>query len=175
METAYLSLGSNRGDRKALLAQATDLIRQRVGSVVCCSPLYETPPWGQFAEGEDLPFLNMALALETPLAPQALLATLKEIEASMGRENVITSSRNYVITESRQYHSRPIDIDIVLYGMAVAAMPELTLPHPRMHLRRFVLQPLCDIAPDVQHPLLKKTIQQLLEECPDHSLLSCCS
>ena len=75
----------------------------------------------------------------------------------------------------RVYHSRPIDIDIVLYGMAVTAMPELVLPHPRMHLRRFVLQPLCDIAPDLQHPLLKKTIKQLLEECPDTSLLSCCS
>ena len=166
METAYLSLGSNRGDRKALLAQATDLIRQRVGSVVCCSPLYETPPWGQFAEGEDLPFLNMALAVETPLAPQALLATTQAIEKDLGRSRP---------KSTQQYLSRPIDIDIVLYGMAVAAMPELTLPHPRMHLRRFVLQPLCDIAPDVQHPLLKKTIQQLLEECPDHSLLSCCS
>ena len=166
METAYLSLGSNRGDRKALLTQATDLIRQRVGSVVCCSPLYETAPWGEFAEGEGLPFLNMALAVETALEPQALLAATQGIERELGRE------RHH---STKQYHSRPIDIDIVLYGMAVAAMPELTLPHPRMHLRRFVLQPLCDIAPEVQHPLLKKSIQQLLEECPDNSMLSCCS
>lgn len=166
MEKAYLSLGSNRGDRKALLGQATDLIRQRVGSVVCCSPLYETAPWGQFAEGEDLPFLNMALAVETPLAPHELLVTTQSIEKDLGRDRP---------KSTQQYHSRPIDIDIVLYGMAVTAMPELTLPHPRMHLRRFVLQPLCDIAPDVQHPLLKKTIQQLLEECPDNSTLSCCS
>lgn len=172
MGTAYLSLGSNRGDRKALLAQATDLIRQRVGSVVCCSPLYETPPWGDFAEGEDLPFLNMALAVETALEPQALLATTQGIERDMGRERALGRDRPKA---TRQYHSRPIDIDIVLYGTAVAAVPELTLPHPRMHLRRFVLQPLCDIAPEVQHPLLKKTIQQLLKECPDHSMLSCCS
>ena len=166
METAYLSLGSNQGDRKALLTQATDLIRQRVGSVVRCSPLYETAPWGEFAEGEDLPFLNMALAVETALEPQALLATTQSIERDLGRERP---------KSTQQYHSRPIDIDIVLYGTAVAAMPELTLPHPRMHLRRFVLQPLCDIAPDVQHPQLKKTIHQLLEECPDNSMLSCCS
>ncbi len=166
MEKAYLSLGSNRGDRKALLGQATDLIRQRVGSVVCCSPLYETAPWGQFAEGEDLPFLNMAIVVETDLEPHELLVTTQSIEKDLGRSRP---------KPTQQYHSRPIDIDIVLYGMAVTAMPELILPHPRMHLRRFVLQPLCDIAPDVQHPLLKKTIQQLLEECPDNSTLSCCS
>ena len=166
MEKAYLSLGSNRGDRKALLGQATDLIRQRVGSVACCSPLYETAPWGQFAEGEDLPFLNIAIVVETDLEPHELLVTTQSIEKDLGRSRP---------KPTQQYHSRPIDIDIVLYGMAVTAMPELTLPHPRMHLRRFVLQPLCDIAPNVQHPLLKKTIQQLLEECPDNSTLSCCS
>ena len=166
MEKAYLSLGSNRGDRKALLGQATDLIRQRVGSVVCCSPLYETPPWGQFAEGEDLPFLNMALAVETPLAPHELLVTTQSIEKDLGRSRP---------KPTQQYHSRPIDIDIVLYGTTVLDTPELTLPHPRMHLRRFVLQPLCDIAPDARHPLLNQTIHQLLEVCPDTSSPSCCS
>lgn len=168
MEKAYLSLGSNRGDRKALLGHATDLIRQRVGSVVCLSPLYETAPWGQFAEGEDLSFLNMALAVETDLEPRALLRTLKEIEKEMGRNIARPPLPSH-------YHSRPIDIDIVLYGTTVLDTPELTLPHPRMHLRRFVLQPLCDIAPDARHPLLNQTIHQLLEVCPDTSSPSCCS
>lgn len=166
MEKAYLSLGSNRGDRKALLGQATDLIRQRVGSVVCCSPLYETAPWGQFAEGEDLPFLNMAIVVETDLEPHELLVTTQSIEKDLGRSRP---------KSTQQYHSRPIDIDIVLYGTTVLDTPELTLPHPRMHLRRFVLQPLCDIAPDARHPLLNQTIHQLLEVCPDTSSPSCCS
>lgn len=158
METAFLSLGSNRGNRQSLLEQATDLIRQRVGSVVCCSPLYETAPWGTFAEGEDLPFLNMALRVETSLSPQSLLATLQQIEKELGRQRKTDGSQ--------YYHSRPIDIDIILYGTTVLDTPELVLPHPRMHLRRFVLQPLCDIAPDARHPLFHKTVSQLLQECP---------
>lgn len=174
MEKAYLSLGSNRGDRKALLEQATDLLRQRVGSVVCCSSLYETAPWGRFANGEDLPFLNIAIVIDTPLAPRELLSATQAIEKALGRERPQkpTADRQ---DSPRQYHSRPIDIDIIFYGDAVLDTPDLTLPHPRMHLRRFVLQPLCEIAPDTQHPLLKKSIQQLLEECPDTSSLSCCS
>lgn len=172
METAYLSLGSNQGDRQSFLEEATALIRQRVGAVVRLSPLYETAPWGRFEEGEDQPFLNMALAVETALEPRELLAAVKGIEADMGRHTP-QSLRDEGV--DRVYRSRPIDIDIVLYGMAVAATPELTLPHPRMHLRRFVLQPLCDIAPDVRHPLLDKTIKELLEACPDTSTLSYCS
>ena len=159
METAFLSLGSNRGDRQSLLEQATDLIRQRVGSVVCCSPLYETVPWGTFAEGEDLPFLNMALQLETLLSPKSLLTALQQIEKELGRQRKTDGSQ--------YYYSRPIDIDIILYGTTVLDTPELVLPHPRMHLRRFVLQPLCDIAPDARHPLFHKTVSQLLQECPE--------
>ena len=168
MEKSCLLLGSNQGDRQSLLQQATDLIRQRVGSVACCSPLYETAPWGQFEEGEDQPFLNMAMAVDTAMDPQSLLSALKDIERDLGREIQHSPPR-------LRYSSRPIDIDIILYGSLVLDSPELTIPHPRMRLRRFVLQPLCDIAPDAVHPLLKKTVHQLLEECPDTSSLSCCA
>ena len=171
----YLSLGSNQGDRRSLLKQATDLIRERVGSVVCCSPVYETEPWGTFREGEDQPFLNVVLAVETGLSPEEVLTRTQAIEKELGRVRPQQSSR--------QYASRPIDIDLLLCGSTILnsqiytinSTPSLVLPHPRMHLRRFVLQPLCDIAPQAIHPVLNKTVQQLLDECPDTSLLSCCS
>ena len=167
---AFLSLGSNQGDRRLLLQQATDRIRASIGSVVCSSRWYETEPWGSFDTGEVNPFLNIAVGVSTGLTPRALLAAVNAIEHDLGRRrNPAVQSDN-----NRVYSSRPIDIDIILYGSAVVDTPELTIPHPRMHLRRFVLQPLCDIAPETVHPLLKQTIQQLLLQCPDSSSLSCC-
>lgn len=165
MSSLYLLIGGNQGDRKALLQQATDLIRQRVGSVVGCSQLYETAPWGTFDGMETQPFLNMALQVETSLSAHDCLRECLAIEKELGRQRKGNTSPN---DAKRVYSSRPIDIDLILFDDEVIFLPDLTIPHPRMHQRRFVLQPLCDIAPDAIHPVLKKTISQLLLICEDN-------
>ncbi|MBR5353732.1 MAG: 2-amino-4-hydroxy-6-hydroxymethyldihydropteridine diphosphokinase [Bacteroidales bacterium] len=165
MSSLYLLIGGNQGDRKALLQQATDLIRQRVGSVVGCSQLYETAPWGTFDGMETQPFLNMALQVETSLSAHDCLRECLAIEKELGRQRKGNTPPN---DAKRVYSSRPIDIDLILFDNEVISLPDLTIPHPRMHQRRFVLQPLCDIAPDAIHPVLKKTISQLLSICEDN-------
>lgn len=168
MPVLYLLIGSNQGDRRQLLLEATDLIRERIGSVVACSKMYETAPWGQFTPDETpQSFYNQALAIDTTLPPLEALREALEIERLLGR-------RRNQIHPPRTYSSRPIDIDLIFYGRLVLETPTLTLPHPRMHLRRFVLQPLCDIAHEWVHPIMKKTVKQLLNECPDTSSCSCC-
>ena len=153
----YLLIGGNMGDRAALLREAVAMIGQRIGQVAEHSQLYETEPWGDFAEESPQPFLNQALLTLTPLPPYEALDAALEIEAYLGRKR----------GSGGGYASRPIDIDLIFYDQLVLDTPRLTLPHPRMHLRRFVLQPLCDIAPELIHPVLNKTISQLLAECTD--------
>ena len=161
MSSLYLLIGGNQGDRIALLHQATDLIRQRVGSVVRCSRIYETAPWGMFDE-EPLPFLNMAVAVDTRFSARECLSICQQIEHELGRRRSATRGGN-----TRVYSSRPIDIDLIFYNDEVINTPELTIPHPRMHLRRFVLEPLYDIAPTFVHPVFKKPLNLLLSECID--------
>lgn len=170
MSDLYLLIGGNQGDRLQLIQRATDLIQQRVGSVAHYSPIYETDPWGTFAEGEKVQgFLNQAIEVRTSLSPLEALCECLSIETELGRK------RNLGCTTSakRIYSSRPIDIDLIFYDGLILDTPELTLPHPRMHLRRFVLQPLSDIAPNLIHPVYNKTIIQLLDTCPDTSSCSC--
>jgi 2-amino-4-hydroxy-6-hydroxymethyldihydropteridine diphosphokinase len=142
--TAYLSLGSNLGNRQANLDQALKLIseRMRMGKV---SSIYDTEPVGLVNQPR---FLNLACEVFTRLTPDGLLALLKGIELKMGRY-------------SRSGEPRTIDIDIVLFGDQAVNTPNLIIPHPRMHERSFVLIPLAEIAPDFVHPVLKKTIKEL--------------
>ncbi|MBR1834017.1 MAG: 2-amino-4-hydroxy-6-hydroxymethyldihydropteridine diphosphokinase [Bacteroidales bacterium] len=169
MSNLYLLIGGNQGDRQQMLTAATDSIRERIGSVVACSQIYETDPWGTFDSTETLPFLNMALKVETPLGAHECLRVCLDIERQLGRRRGTPEGTQ---EGARVYSSRPIDIDLILMDDEVIDLPDLTIPHPRMHERRFVLQPLNDIAPTLVHPVLKKSISQLLLECEDYC--TCC-
>lgn len=152
---SFILLGSNLGDREAILESAVDMIEERCGSVVLMSSLYESEPWG--FETENL-FLNQAIGVETSLSPHDLLSELLQIEAELGR----------VRQENHQgYESRPIDLDVIYYDDMVIADEELIVPHPSMHKRRFVLMPLCEIAPDFIHPLFRESNRELLARCED--------
>jgi len=144
-KTVYLSIGSNLGDREVNLREAVKRLGA-VGSITKVSSFYETEP----VEVTDQPwFLNCAVELKTGKMPRQLMSALLQIERDMGRRRI------------RAKGPRVIDIDILLFGSSVIALDELTVPHPAMHQRRFVLQPLAEIAPGVRHPILKQTAQQL--------------
>ncbi len=148
MPTVYLALGTNLGNRLANLNAAIKLLSQ--SSVINLqSSIYETPPWGY----TDQPaFLNMAVKAETDLDAASLLKRLKQVEAEVGR------------VESFRWGPRQIDIDILFYDDLIFESESLIIPHPRLHERAFVLVPLTDIAPDFVHPILKKTIKELLAQ-----------
>lgn len=156
---AYLSLGSNVGDRKHHLEQAQLELNTRAGAVVAVSSFYENPPVGFHAEQD---FLNCCIALRTQLPPSELLTICKTIEFSMGRVKKSTNG---------EYSSRSIDIDIILYNDLILDSKELTIPHPHFRKRHFVLKPLSDIAFDKKDPETLLTISQLLENCTDQSAM----
>ena len=149
MAIAYLALGTNIGNKRRNMITAAALLAERVGDVLALSGIYETEPWGFQSENT---FLNAALQLDTSLSPLELLKATQEIEIEMGR----TQKSNGA------YHDRIIDIDILLYDNLVLQTPELTLPHPLMHERLFVMEPLAEIAPNVIHPVFKKPVISLL-------------
>lgn len=166
MARAYLSLGSNLGDRLALLRAAIGELRQTAGiDTVAASPLYEAEPWESEpgrALGERTWYLNCAVAIETSLPPQALLARMQAIETTLGR------TRPPGTPESRRFVPRTVDIDILFYEDQVVSVPdELQIPHLLAHERAFVLRPLADLAPDLMHPVLYQTVRDLLEGLDD--------
>ncbi len=142
----YLALGTNLGKREANLRNAIAALAPPV-RVIQESPIYETAPWGV----EDQPhFLNMVVKAETELSPLALLQLLKSLETGLGR------------IPTFRYGPRLIDIDILFYNDLILETPELTIPHPRLQERAFVLVPLADVAPELVHPILKKTTTELV-------------
>ncbi|MGA8428881.1 MAG: 2-amino-4-hydroxy-6-hydroxymethyldihydropteridine diphosphokinase [Candidatus Sulfotelmatobacter sp.] len=150
MELAYLSLGSNIGDREAALREAIQRLAA-IGRVELVSSIYETEP----VEVTDQPwFLNCAVAMETEKTPEQLLSEILSIEEEMGRRRV------------QEKGPRNIDVDILLYGGAVVESPSLTIPHPAMQQRRFVLEPLAEIAPEARNHGSGRSVREMLEALP---------
>jgi 2-amino-4-hydroxy-6-hydroxymethyldihydropteridine diphosphokinase len=155
-KTVYLSLGSNLGDRAKNLQDAIAALGHAGVEIARVSSVYETEPVDYL---EQPWFLNCAVEAETELGALELLHALREIETQMGSKKLVAKG------------PRLIDMDILLYGDEVIGTPELQVPHPRMHLRRFVLEPLAEIAPNMQHPVSHLSISQMLANSPDKSVV----
>lgn len=152
MATVYLGLGTNLGDKEANLRTAIYKLQERIGKQVSLSSFYETAPWGFES---DHSFLNAAIGLETSLSPIEVLHLTQEIEKELGRKKKSVNG---------SYSDRLIDIDILLYDSLVLHTPELTIPHPLMTERDFVMKPLIEIAGNVIHPIRQKTLSELYQE-----------
>ena len=159
-QSVFILLGSNLGDRQLLINQACEMIEERCGRIVSKSRLYESEPWGFKSEHW---FLNQVVVLDTEMSPDDLMDTLLAIEKDLGRDRT---------TPHEGYVSRPMDLDILYWGKdLIVEKQHVIVPHPRLHKRRFTLLPLCDVAPDYVHPILKKTNRQLLDECQDTGIV----
>jgi len=148
----YILTGGNLGNRMANLQHALRQIEDYCGKVLQVSGVYQTAAWGPVPQPD---YLNQVLQIQTNLEPKPLLAQLLSIEKDMGR------------VRSERYAARTIDIDILYYGDMIIDETDLIIPHPRLYMRRFVLVPLCEIAPQLLHPILGLTTTQLLEQCHD--------
>lgn len=156
MFITYLLLGSNLGDSKKYLHDASDNIEREIGVITGRSSLYQTASWGK----QDQPdFINQVISVDTNLLPKELLNVILEIELELGRQRM------------EKWGSRTIDIDILLYDNNVVNDPDLTIPHPYLHERRFSLMPLSEIAPEIIHPLYNRSIKELLDNLSDNLLV----
>lgn len=159
METCHVLFGSNLGDKERCFAEACLLINKRCGLVTKVSSAYETEPWGFEAEEW---FLNRVIVVETELDPEEMLSQLLDIEADLGRIRH---------PEAQGYSSRTADLDLLYFGDRIIHSPTLVVPHPRLHLRRFALLPMSEVDPDKVHPVLHLTQSELLQYCPDNSIV----
>ncbi len=155
IKTIYIALGSNKGNKLEYLQSAINAIFESIGAIKKISKVYNTPAFG--FEGDD--FYNVCVSVETELKPKKLLKALQTIEIKLGRAQKAT----------QQYQSREIDLDILFYEDEIIEEKNLIIPHPELQKRKFVLQPLMDIAKNVTHPVLNKTIEALLADCADNS------
>ena len=153
MRKIYLSIGSNKGNRYSFIKEALRLIQKDIGEVILISKIYETKSWG--FQSDD--FLNLCIIIKSELIPAELIIKLKNLEEKIGRE------RN-----NEKIQAREIDIDILFYSDEIVNHKDLIIPHQRLHLRNFVLYPLNDIAADFIHPILLKSVNELLDECEDN-------
>ena len=152
MNIAYLLLGSNLGNRESLLAQALEQIDVQAGKIFLRSSVYNTQPWGTQDQQD---FLNQAIAIHTELSAFHLLNKILTIEEALGR------------TRTHKWEARTIDIDILFYNSDIIDTPNLSVPHPFLHERKFALIPLAEIAGDFTHPTLNKSVKKLIETCSD--------
>jgi len=156
MINVFLLLGSNLGNRQGYLQKAIDLIETELGTVAKKSSIYETEAWGKTDEPN---YLNQVVQVNTTLSARQVLENILQIETQMGR------------VREEKWGSRIIDIDILFYGSDIINEPGLIVPHPELHNRRFTLEPLSEIAPDLEHPILKKSIFQLKIELKDNLIV----
>ena len=156
-----IGLGSNLGDRFVALSRALTLLKEEAGEIVAVSSIWETEPWGFDADDK---FLNMVAVLETVRQPRQLMQLFRSIEGRMGRKR----------SGGGRYESRIIDIDILLWQDRVLSMPGLEVPHPRLADRRFVLEPLYEVAPGAVHPITGLTVKEMHDLCADRSDVRLC-
>lgn len=159
MKTAYIGLGANLGDKVDNCRRAIELLERIPGShVTACAGFYLSEPVG--VEGQDW-YVNTVVSLATGLSPRELLERLLEIELSLGRVRV------------KRWEARTIDLDLLLYDREIIKDNDLTVPHPLMHQRRFVLRPMVDLSPELRHPVLDKTMAELLDDLEDDGQKIC--
>ena len=152
MPLVYLLFGGNQGDRDEIISEAIDLVTSNIGTKMSCSSRYESESWGFNSE----PFMNQVIALETTLSPDEILERVHRIETQLGRTR-----------KTNQYEARTIDIDLLYIDSLIVRSPHLTIPHPKISLRRFVLVPLAEIAPDLLDPATGSTVIDMLANCSD--------
>ena len=157
MNKVYLLLGGNLGERYSLIKKAKYLIKEQIGNIIKESSLYETEPWGFKAKQN---FLNQVIKVNTELKSYLVLEKCLGIEEELGRER-----------RSVQYSSRTMDIDILFFNDEIINTKDLVVPHPKLHERRFTLEPVVEVAPDFIHPIFKRSLLELLEECNDESVV----
>jgi len=157
MVTSFLGLGTNIGDRKANLSKAMKSIAELEVDIISVSRVYKSEPWGYKSEND---FYNQVIEINTGIDAFDLLDRAQLTEKKLGRKKTI-----------KPYSDRIIDIDILFYGNSIISSKPLIIPHPLLHKRRFVLEPMAEIAPGFLHPVFGKTITELLQECDDQTVI----
>ncbi len=158
MRDVFFLTGSNLGNRLRNIQSALEIIQLRIGNIKCSSHIYETEPWGYISKNI---FYNQCLQVATGIIPEEIMEIIREIEFDAGRKE-----------HNENYSDRRLDIDVLFYGNEIISTEKIEIPHPRVHLRRFALTAMAEIAPQYVHPVFKMTISRLLENCEDKGKIS---